>query len=124
MTISKRFVLALCLFCGIQTLAQAQLKNGESRGELLYAAHCSACHTSVIHWRKQKLATDWASLLAQVRRWQAIIGLGWGNAEISDVARYLNAAYYDFQIPASARKDLSGDTNFQPSPHQGRGPAK
>lgn len=105
----RHFIVVLCIFCSMQ--AHAQLNNSEARGELLYTAHCSACHSTEIHWRKQKLASDWASLLVQVQRWQSIIGLVWSNAEISDVASYLNAVFYDFQIPASARKDLSGDAN-------------
>lgn len=80
-------------------LAHAQLKSEASRGELLYATHCSACHTSDIHWRKQKLATNWNSLVTQIRRWQASIGLVWSNEEIADVARYLNALYYGFPVP-------------------------
>jgi mono/diheme cytochrome c family protein len=99
MTNLKQLFFALCLFCAMPTLAQAQLKNDESRGELLYAAHCSACHTVEIHWRKQKLATDWNSLVAQVRRWQASSGLFWSYEEIDDVARYLNARHYGFPTP-------------------------
>ena len=107
MTGSKQLVFALCLFWGMHSFAHAQQGNGESRGELLYATHCSACHTSEIHWREQKLATDWNSLEAQVRRWQYNIGLGWRNEEITDVAYYLNAAYYGF--PASdSKSDLHG----------------
>ena len=96
MTVSRKLAFALCLLWGTHTLAHAQVKHSEERGELLYSTHCNACHTSEVHWRKQKLATDWSSLKAQVRRWQANIGLVWSEEEITDVARYLNAAYYDF----------------------------
>ncbi len=101
----KQVAFALCLFWGMHALAHEQSKRGESRGELLYATYCSACHTSEIHWREQKLATDWNSLKAQVRRWQANIGLDWNEQEITDVARYLNAAYYDF--PNTGQEDFS-----------------
>ena len=92
----NKLVCALCLFWGVHTSAQAQIKEGEIRGELLYSEHCNACHTSKIHWRENKLATDWPSLKAQVRLWQANAGLGWSEEEISDVALYLNAVYYHF----------------------------
>jgi len=98
MTGSKQLVFALCLFWGMHTLAYAQPKPGESRGELLYETHCNACHTSKIHWREQKLATDWNSLKVQVRRWQDIIGLGWSEEEITDVTNYLNAVHYSFPV--------------------------
>ncbi|MDO8292099.1 MAG: cytochrome c [Gallionella sp.] len=101
----KQVVFALCQFWGMHALAHAQSKQGESRGELLYATHCSACHTSEIHWREQKLATDWSSLRVQVRRWQTNIGLNWNEEEIADVVHYLNAAYYDF--PNTGQEDFS-----------------
>lgn len=96
MTGAIKLVFALCFLCGAHSSALAQEKHNEARGELLYAAHCIACHTSEVHWREQKLAADWRSLKAQVRRWQANIGLTWSEEEITDVTRYLNAAYYDF----------------------------
>lgn len=77
------------------TSAQAPL-----RGELLYSTHCLACHTSQLHWRDKKSATDWASLKAQVRRWQGVNSLGWSEPDITDVTRYLNQTIYGFEPPA------------------------
>jgi mono/diheme cytochrome c family protein len=87
---------AMCLLLGVHTLAYAQGKQSESRGELLYSTHCNSCHTSQLHWREQNLATDWKSLVTQVRRWQNISGLSWREEDISDVAHYLDAVYYRF----------------------------
>ena len=102
---SRWLIFAACLaLWGVCTLAHAQPEQGETRGELLYSTHCSSCHTSVVHWREKTLATDWRSLKAQVRRWQGNIGLGWSEDEITDVARYLNIAFYHF--PATDKKDL------------------
>lgn len=98
MKVLKQLAVALCLFSGMHGVVYAQQKNSESLGELLYATHCHACHTAEIHWRKQRLATDWNSLVVQVRRWQINSGLGWSDEEIADVARYLNAAYYGFPV--------------------------
>ena len=47
--------------------------------------------------------TDWPSLKAEVRRWQGLAKLGWSDAEVADVARYLNALYYHY-----ASSDWSG----------------
>ena len=91
-----KWALALCLLWGTPAGSQEQLMPHESRGELLYSTHCSACHSEKIHWRKQKIATDWDSLTHEVRRWQSSIGLIWSEEEITDVARYLNAAYYHY----------------------------
>lgn len=105
MTGSRKLAFVLFLVCGMRAVAYAQPEIGEPRGELLYATYCSACHASEVHWRNQRLATDWDSLVAQVRKWQASIGQSWSDDEIVDVAHYLNALYYDFPMPA--RKSYS-----------------
>jgi hypothetical protein len=69
---------------------------GQSRGELLYATNCQLCHSQVVHWRNNRLATDWGSLVAQVRRWQETGRLGWSDEDIRLVARYLNDSIYKF----------------------------
>jgi mono/diheme cytochrome c family protein len=79
----------LPLAAGAQGLAQPG-----SRGQLLYGNHCVACHTTQMHWRDKKLVTDWDSLKAQVRRWQAAAQLNWAEDDVDDVARFLNDTYY------------------------------
>lgn len=66
----------------------------QGRGELLYNTHCVACHSTQMHWRDKRLVTDWDSLKTQVRRWQATAQLNWSEADIDDVARYLNDSIY------------------------------
>lgn len=72
----------------------------QARGELLYANHCGTCHGAQMHWRDKKLAIDWNTLLAQVRRWQDNAGLQWDAADIEEVARHLNATIYRYPEPA------------------------
>jgi mono/diheme cytochrome c family protein len=84
-------IAALWLPAGV--LAQSPAAT-QSRGELLYTTHCIACHTSEIHWRDKSRVTDWSSLRAQVNRWQGEAKLGWSDADIMDVARYLNQLHY------------------------------
>jgi len=95
----KRSLLACLAACALPA-ALAQPAAPAARGELLYSTHCIACHTTQIHWRQKKLATDWASLEAQIRRWAGNAGLGWSDEEIADVARYLNAVHYRFETPS------------------------
>lgn len=87
--------LSVCLWIPAVTNAQDEA----TRGELLYTTHCIACHNTSIHWRDKKIAGDWNSLNAQVRRWQEIAGLGWNNDDIAEVARYLNALHYHYPKP-------------------------
>lgn len=111
-TIRQRF--AICVTAGALVVvsadiqAQAASQDEQSRGALLYSTHCIACHTTEVHWRDRRLATDWTSLAAQVRRWQANSGQNWGDADIAAVARYLNALYYHFP-PSPEGKILSDD---------------
>src|SRR5574341_1101988 len=89
--------LRLLMLCG--ALALAPGAAAQSRGELLYSLHCIACHSTQMHWREQRLARDWASLQFQVRRWQATAQLGWNEADIAEVTRYLNDSIYRFAPP-------------------------
>jgi mono/diheme cytochrome c family protein len=101
---------ASLLLCNQAILAQTAPATPDSRGELLYSNHCVACHSTQIHWRDNKLATDWATLNAQVRRWSSNTGAAWGEEDILLVTRYLNAAYYHY--PGAAEK-MSGSPSRQ-----------
>ena len=79
--------------------AYAQPARDATRGELLYSTYCVACHNTQVHWREKKIATDWASLRAQVNRWQAVATLKWSDQDIAEVARYLNALHYHYPAP-------------------------
>jgi mono/diheme cytochrome c family protein len=104
-------LVATACLCASAT-AFAQAGAAATRGELLYSTHCIACHTTQVHWRDQKLARDWATLSQQVRRWAGNAGLGWSDEEVVDVARYLNATYYRFEITTLTGRTLPG------TPHQ------
>jgi len=76
--------------------ASAQTAPAPSRGQLLYATHCIACHNAEVHWRDRRAARDWASLKALVGQWQARAALGWSEPDIVEVARHLNDTIYRF----------------------------
>jgi hypothetical protein len=88
----------LVLFGNFANAEVARPIPDATRGGLLYSTHCIACHTTQVHWREKKLATDWTSLQSQVRRWQGVSKLGWSNEDIEEVARYLNVMYYHYPI--------------------------
>ncbi|HEX5865047.1 MAG TPA: hypothetical protein VF014_12475, partial [Casimicrobiaceae bacterium] len=73
--------------------------TAEPRGALLYSTYCVGCHTTQVHWREKKLATDWTSLKAQVNRWQSNTGLGLSEDDVAAIARHLNDLYYHFALP-------------------------
>lgn len=72
----------------------------QSRGELLYTTHCIACHTTQVHWRDQRRATDLDSLREQVRLWQNRSSQSWSEEDIDEVTRYLDESIYRFGPPA------------------------
>ncbi|WP_234414029.1 cytochrome C [Ideonella sp. A 288] len=82
------------------TAPGAALAQPPTRGQLLYNTHCIACHSTAMHWRDQRLATDWPSLKAWVERWQSRVLLNWTEADIVEVTRHLNDAIYRFARPA------------------------
>ena len=90
----QTLLLAALLCVGAAAFSQARPPT--SRGELLYTTHCHECHTTQMHWRDDRRALDWDGLKAQVRRWQGNNGLEWSDADIAEVARYLNDAIYRY----------------------------
>jgi mono/diheme cytochrome c family protein len=92
---------ALCCWLFVMgSMGSAVQAQSPSRGELLYATHCGTCHSTQMHWRETKLTISWATLKAQVRRWQGVARLEWGESEVEDVARYLNETIYRYPEPA------------------------
>ena len=82
--------------------------TGEPRGELLYSTYCIGCHTTQVHWREKRLATDWASLKFQVQRWQRNVAPGLAEDEVAAIARYLNDLYY--HVPVTNAKQAADDS--------------
>jgi mono/diheme cytochrome c family protein len=95
----KWIFIVLLVWLANPAATSAQPNSKVSSGELLYSTYCIACHTAQIHWRDKKLARDWISLKAEVRRWQGIEALKWSDDDIAEVARHLNALYYRYPEP-------------------------
>lgn len=81
-----------------------------SRGALLYDTHCIECHTAQVHWRDRQQARDWATLKAEVLRWQAAAHLGWTDAEVEAVTDYLNDTVYHFAAPQEQAREAASAT--------------
>ncbi|MEP7300899.1 MAG: cytochrome C [Caldimonas sp.] len=89
-------------------LLAAFAAQGQSRGELLYSTHCVGCHTTKIHWRDGRAASDWAGVLAQVGKWQNANSLAWNEQDVAAVAGYLNERFYRFEPFAPAPAASTG----------------
>lgn len=88
--------LALSVWIVAAGAATAQDRAPQGRGQLLYSTFCVECHTTQMHWRDKRIATDLSGLRAQVRRWQGNIGQNWEQKDIDEVTNHLNRTYYKF----------------------------
>ncbi len=88
--------LATVLMFAVAVAAGQRSGVGSPQGELLYSTYCVGCHTTQMHWREKKLATDWDSLRHQVRRWKENVAPGLAEDDVTAIARYLNNLYYHF----------------------------
>lgn len=96
-------VLSLAACGAAQTPAASESRaspDGE-RGALLYDTACSQCHTTQPHWREKRLVRSWSELVFQVDRWQKVAGQNWREADIRDVASFLNDRFYHLSCPAA-----------------------
>ena len=94
-----RYLPATMLAAAMAVFAQPELQPAPTRGQMLYATHCIECHNSQVHWRARQQARDWGTLRAEVYRWQVAASLGWSDADIDEVTRYLNDTIYQFELP-------------------------
>lgn len=109
MATMKRSALVLLIALGAGGAGSAAAQAAPTRGQLLYETHCRACHSTQMHWREKRQVTDWASLVAQVRRWQGETNLNWSAADIDAVAHHLNGAIYRVAVPkVVARTERTG----------------
>lgn len=113
----KWIITFMFLGLGCLPLANAQTAIDTSRGELLYSTHCIACHSTQMHWRDKKIATNWSLLKVQVRQWQRTAGLGWGEDDVTAVARYLNIQFYHFPVPEIAISPMRDNAKLTSQPY-------
>ena len=88
--------MGLALLCLAAAAAAAEERSPQGRGALLYTTFCVECHTTQVHWRDKRIATDLRGLRAQVRRWQDNIGQNWEQKDIDAVTNHLNRTFYKF----------------------------
>ena len=100
MRILSKFFLFVCMVISFISPGYAQAVDSAARGKLLYEKQCNICHTEKIHWRDQKLATDWNGIVLQVNRWKSLLDLKWSESDVADVAHYLNNSFYFYTYTA------------------------
>jgi hypothetical protein len=111
---TMRALILLLLLAG--SIVAAPSATAQSRGELLYTTHCIACHTTEMHWRSHRSASNWAELVVQVRRWQDAASLAWTDGDILEVSRYLNDSIYHFEQSVAPISSLGPGGNQRSTP--------
>lgn len=96
-------VVALWLLAPCGQPQGAEAVSGDlQRGALLYENACGQCHTEQAHWRQKHRVRSWGDLLYQVNRWQTTAGQNWREADVQDVAAYLNERFYHLSCPGAS----------------------
>ena len=108
------------LMFAVTVVASQSAGTGEPRGELLYSTYCIGCHTTQVHWREKRLATDWTSLKLQIYRWQQNVAPGLGQDDADAIARYLNGLYYHFPATDTKQSDAADESRRVTSRRQER----
>jgi mono/diheme cytochrome c family protein len=98
----------IALMTGIGAAYAQRSATVEPNGELIYKTYCIGCHTTEVHWREKRLATDWTSLKFQVRRWLDNNGIGLSEDEVTALAGYLNRLYYNFPVSIAGTQHFAG----------------
>lgn len=98
----------------LSTIAPASAADA-NRGRALYESRCDTCHTTSVHVRESRRASDFAGIRLQVERWNGQLGGAWRREDIDDVTVYLNDRFYRYPCPdamcrsgAAQRRDGSG----------------
>ncbi len=73
-------------------------------GQTLHERHCVSCHESLmrgepstLYTRQDRRIASWSALLAQVQRCETSLGLQWSDADIENVAAFLDQRFYRFR---------------------------
>ncbi len=91
--------LVLAVAFGVPNAGAADTNTGRQ----LHNANCISCHAALmqgdasrIYTRSERTVASYPELVEQVRRCQSNLSAGWTDAQINDVAAFLNASYYKF----------------------------
>jgi hypothetical protein len=63
-------------------------------GRLLYETHCGTCHYEKLHERKTSAISTIVALKVEVAKWAAQTNRRFTQAELDDIAEYLNQSHY------------------------------
>ncbi|MEO6697166.1 MAG: c-type cytochrome [Gammaproteobacteria bacterium] len=99
----KRYGFKILVIAGLLAIAPLTYA-ADANGQALYEAHCTSCHVKLmggdkyaIHTRTNSIIHSLDSLKKRVKFCESNNGMNWNDAQIDDVATYLNEAFYKFK---------------------------
>lgn len=99
MKLAKLLGTMTVLSLGLLSIAAVQASDNAASvedGKKLYAAHCTTCHDTKIHTRPNRIIHTYGDLVNRVKFCDVQSKAGFSDAQIHDVAEYLNANFYKF----------------------------
>jgi len=70
-----------------------------AHGQKLYSAHCTSCHDTKIHNRPNRIVHTYEDIVNRVKFCDTATKANMSEADIIDVAEYLNDSFYKFLKP-------------------------
>ena len=95
----KKSMIAVLLMTSLTQGAQAasMLLGDAAKGKKLVEAGCTSCHGTEVYTRKDRKVKTIEGLIGQVGRCNTNLERHYNDAQLNDVVKHLNDAYYKFE---------------------------
>ena len=95
----KKSMIAVLLMASLAQSAQAasMLLGDAAKGKKLVEAGCTTCHGTEVYSRKDRKVKTIEGLIGQVGRCNTNLARHYSDAQLNDVVKHLNDAYYKFE---------------------------
>ena len=95
----KKSIFALIVLGTLAQIAQAEsmLPGNVAKGKQLHDTSCTTCHGTEVYIRKNRRIKSIEGLIGQVRNCNANLARNYSDAQLNDLTKYLNEAYYKLE---------------------------
>ena len=98
MNMKKSMIAALIMASLAQGAQAASMLPGDAaKGKKLVEAGCTSCHGSEVYTRKDRKIKSIEGLMGQVGKCNTNLARHYSDAQLNDVVKHLNDAYYKFE---------------------------
>ena len=96
----KKSIIAALVMAGLAAQgaqAASMLPGDAAKGKKLVETGCASCHGPEVYTRKDRKVKSVEGLMGQVGKCNANLARNYSNAQLNDVVKHLNDAYYKFE---------------------------